>query len=96
MPLRQIPPSPGRGDMFIVRATPKTVEPRIRGGMIERISRHGDRANTTNPIGVKTGFHAAPYGANVVMGAWFYRHAAPTVLGAIGNVGIYNAFASVR
>ena len=30
--------------------------------MIERISRHGDRANTTNSIDVKSGFHAAPYG----------------------------------
>ena len=51
--------SPVRGDMFIDHATPKTVEPR-RGGMIDRISRHGDRATT---IGVKTEFHAAPYGA---------------------------------
>jgi hypothetical protein len=79
--------SPVRGGMFIDRATPKTVEPR-RGGMIERISRHGDRANTANPIGVKTGFDAAPYGANMVIRAWFYRHAAPTVLDAIGNIGI--------
>ena len=44
---------PVRGDMFIDHATPNTVEPR-RGGMIERISRHGDRANTTNPLDVKT------------------------------------------
>ena len=87
--------SPVRGDMLIDHATPKTAEPR-RGGMIERISRHGDRANTTNPIDIKNGFHAAPYGANVVMRVWFYRHAAPTVLGAIGNVSIYNALASGR
>jgi hypothetical protein len=46
----------------------------------------GQTPRTT--IDVKTRFHAAPYGANVVMRAWFYRHAAPVVLGAIGNVGI--------
>jgi hypothetical protein len=57
----------------------------------ERNSRNGDRANTTNPIDVKNGIHAAPYGANAVMRRWFYRHAAPTVLGSIGNFGIYNS-----
>jgi hypothetical protein len=40
--------NPVRGDMFIDHATPEIVEPR-RGGMIERMSSHGDRANTTNP-----------------------------------------------